>query len=557
MQQFFKSIAARVTGFILIATLTFCVVSLVRNWLARSDSSSQSAGSPLTTVEHPAIDRMEPIVRQHLQAARETCDALATAKLTSPRQRGVAWGELGKAYFTYALPGPAAACFQNAQSLDPDEFRWSYLLAHSLEQDGRIEDAIPAMGRALKAMGGDATATPPDQLAGLCFLGDMAMRVSRPVEARRTLEAALLVNPECPFALVMLGQLASESGDSVAAMAHFQRDLQLVPNRAEIRALMAAEYRRQGDLTKAAEYAPSAGAELRTGPLAYADPLVRSVEELNRSAKRQILLGLRHLQAGRLQQAALLFARGVEIDPENAGAHGNLGLTLLALNRTEEAVRELKEARRLDSHSEELRAGLIRAGVQNPATRQTGIDDALAWRNEQPKNLPTFEVLANAYFQAELYQEALDIYGEAAGLAPDKPWPLMGQAQALAALNRHAEARDHIERALTTFPDDRDIRHTAARFLVTCPDEKQRDATRGLSLSQQLFTAAESAIRGETLALALAENGRFDEAVTRQRWAVTTCGDQAGPHIRDRLEQELKQLEAKQPCRERWPFSGP
>ena len=69
-----------------------------------------------------------------------------------------------------------------------------------------------------------------------------------------------------------------------------------------------------------------------------------------------------------------------------------------------------------------------------------------------------------------------------------------------------------------------------------------------------MFAACEAANFGETLALALAESGRFDEAVKRQRWAIEANADEVGPDVSQRLQRELKCLEAREPYREPWPF---
>jgi tetratricopeptide (TPR) repeat protein len=548
MKRLAKIIIARAPDFLLVAILLFCGVLLVRKWLPRSVVAK---GPDLTFVDHPATDGMEPIVRDQIHVARAKCDEL-TATNATRRERGRAWGELGKVYLTYSHSRPAAGCFQNAQALDPDEFRWSYLLAHALERDGTIDEAAGAMQRALKVLQTDAAATPQDQLAGVCFLGDMMVRLNRPIDARRTFEAALAAHPKCAFVLVNLGQLATEAGEPEAAVGYFQRALEVLPGRAEVRRLLAAAYRRQGDVAKAAEYATPGGA--MPAPVQYPDPLLAAVTELDRSAKRQNRLGVEHSSAGRNQQAALCFARALQADPENTAAHGNLGIALLKLGRIEEAVQHLEEARRRNPQSEEFRSGLILAHVRQPGAQQIAIDDALAWRKEQPRNLQALNILAQVYFEIQRYLETLNISGEAVRIDPAQPSPFLEQARALAALGRHAEARDRLEQAVKTFPDDETVRHTLARFLVACPDDKQRDAVRGLKLSQELFAGLGEVVIGETLALALAENGQFDEAVKRQRWAVQTCGDQAGPALRQRLERELKCLEARQPYREPWPF---
>ena len=124
----------------------------------------------------------------------------------------------------------------------------------------------------------------------------------------------------------------------------------------------------------------------------------------------------------------------------------------------------------------------------------------------------------------------------------------------LGALGRYHEARQTLEEALRIFPSDPDIRLNMARFLVTCPDTGVRDGRRGLELIRKLVDSQYSVVRGETLALALAANGRWDEAVKIQRQAIAGCGEEGDPKLRERLPQVLRCIEARKVWREQWPF---
>ena len=63
-----------------------------------------------------------------------------------------------------------------------------------------------------------------------------------------------------------------------------------------------------------------------------------------------------------------------------------------------------------------------------------------------------------------------------------------------------------------------------------------------------------SVVRAETLALALASNGRWDEATKIQRQAVADCGEDGDPKLRERLRHVLESIQAHKVWREQWPF---
>ncbi|MBS0263978.1 MAG: tetratricopeptide repeat protein, partial [Planctomycetes bacterium] len=481
-------------------------------------------------------------------------DAIVTNPQSSATERGTAWGALGKVHLAYGFLESAAGCFHNAVALDPTDFRWSFYLAHACQLDGKSATALPAIERALQQMQYDSSATPADELAGVLFLAEVQMQLNQPEEARDNLEAALQANPQCVFALVKLGQIASEAGESDLALDYYQRALALVPNRDEIRYRLATEYRRRGELELAAKFASSSNPT--QNPIRYANPLMAALESLNISAKHQNFLGMRHYAAGRFQPAADHYARGLKADPENIGVRGNLGLALLSLGKPAEALPHLMEARRRLPDSEEFRVGWIKALAVDPTTRNSAIAEAQTWHHDQPRNLMALELLADVLIQGEQFETSLTTCLQAAAVDPTQPWPRLKQARAQAALKRYREARETLEQATRSFPNDDNVRHSLARLLVTCPDGAVRDGPRGYQLLTDLFKANPTVTRGESLAFALAETGKFDEALKRQRWALQTCGDVFGPEIRERLEAGLRYLEAQHPCREAWPFGG-
>ena len=69
--------------------------------------------------------------------------------------------------------------------------------------------------------------------------------------------------------------------------------------------------------------------------------------------------------------AAGLYRRLLEVAPERARTHANLGVTLYHLGRVEEAVRRFEQALSLDPALETARVALERirrAAVASPAT---------------------------------------------------------------------------------------------------------------------------------------------------------------------------------------------
>ena len=86
----------------------------------------------------------------------------------------------------------------------------------------------------------------------------------------------------------------------------------------------------------------------------------------------------------------------------------------------------------------------------------------------------------------------------------------------LLVLERWEEARQRLGEALQILPESASVAHLLARLLASAPVERVRDGERALELVRALpafSDAGEKIQRADTLAMAYAELGRFDEAV--------------------------------------------
>ncbi|HEX2164039.1 MAG TPA: hypothetical protein VHM02_08830, partial [Thermoanaerobaculia bacterium] len=120
----------------------------------------------------------------------------------------------------------------------------------------------------------------------------------------------------------------------------------------------------------------------------------------------------------------------------------------------------------------------------------------------------------------------------------------------LLALGRHAEAVAALEAAHAADPADGQVAHALARLLAGAPDPALRSGERAVDLAQRVFTALPTVAHAETLAMALAESDRCDEAAAVQEQAVegaTTGG--AAPAETARLGRILDHYRNARPCR--------
>jgi tetratricopeptide (TPR) repeat protein len=143
-------------------------------------------------------------------------------------------------------------------------------------------------------------------------------------------------------------------------------------------------------------------------------------------------------------------------------------------------------------------------------------------------------------------------YGDAARLRPEDAELWLRQARALLRADRDQEARHALEAGRERASDPGELTHLLARVLATSEDDAVRDGARSLELAGAAFELARDVDRAETVAMSLAELGRFSEAAAWQRRIVEqleAAGTTAPPApLLDRLEA----YEAGRPCRAPW-----
>jgi hypothetical protein len=127
----------------------------------------------------------------------------------------------------------------------------------------------------------------------------------------------------------------------------------------------------------------------------------------------------------------------------------------------------------------------------------------------------------------------------------------------LVRLGRYREARTRLEADVRTYPEQPGFAHALARLLAAAPDDAVRDGRRALTIVEALMTEGRSPATGETMAMALAETGRFDDAVRWQRDVLAAAQKAARTEMIPRLSANLRLYQNRQPCREPWAADDP
>jgi len=122
------------------------------------------------------------------------------------------------------------------------------------------------------------------------------------------------------------------------------------------------------------------------------------------------------------------------------------------------------------------------------------------------------------------------------------------EATTLMRLERYADAKRVLERAVLQIPEERRLTHALARLLAASPDRSLRDGPRSFSLASELFSSERVPPHAETLAMALAEVGRFDDARDLQRRILSEFERSASREVLDRLRGNLDRYTGGTTC---------
>lgn len=326
--------------------------------------------------------------------------------------------------------------------------------------------------------------------------------------------------------------LSYSRGDLGRSMVELEKALSLAPQMTDAAILRGHISERRGDLEEAAslytqildrqpENIDALRARARTR--FELDDLRGAISDLESLCEREpakgehwIQLAIAHARLDELDLARENYQRALEIvlDPaEAAQVHYHLGIIAGRDGSIDTAIVEFRAAVELD-----------------PDFVQARLD------------------LAAAFGSQSLYNEAAAAYREVLARDPTNLYGWMGAATAMNLAGDSKGAVALLEEGWDQNPGSVELLHALARILASAADPELRDGERAVDLASRTFRAGTTVERLETLAMALAEAGRFSEAVTKQKEAIAMAGWRGRTDIVPTLEANLARYEAGQSC---------
>lgn len=464
--------------------------------------------------------------------------------------------------------------FERALALQPEASSVHYLLAQAYRGLG---DTATAERQLALMKPGDVTFPDPyvdavkSLVAGVGGFAERAITAlgeGRPLDAAAEYRRALEEDPENLTAMRGLGLALRTAGDFDGAVAAYRNMVERYPKHPLARLELATVLMEQGSLDEAI-------AEFR-----------RALEIDPEFKQAHFNLGAALARAGRFEEAAQSFEKVLAIDGHDANARYQLAVVMDELGRREEAIALLRQAaaedpenvkarQRLGHHLAELgdldgavreyQAVLAIAGApaQEKALAHYQLGRIAKQRGEDRPALEHFETavelfpdlwvahvgLGNALRDLGRYGDAEKAYRRVVDADPKNVLARLGEAESLILDGHFGDARQRLEEGLAALPRSAELGHLLARLLATAPSAELRDGDRSFELANQIFQAYPSIEHAETVVMAMAEQGRFDEAVAFQEKLIARAEREGHTAELGRMRENLARYRRREPAR--------
>jgi tetratricopeptide (TPR) repeat protein len=455
------------------------------------------------------------------------------------------YGRMGMLLMAAEYRQAAAPFLMHAQALDHVEVRWPYYLAHLHRLNGETAKALPFFERAHEIQ--------PQEEAILIWLANAYLDLNRLDAAREAFSTARTQHPKSAAAFSGLGRTALTGRDYSHAVEYLEEALSIDPRATAVHYHLALAYRGLGRLDAASAHMRRRGDR----DVQLADPLLDELWAAVQSPFTYEHLGVEATNRGDYPAAIAQFRRGLQLAPDDTSLRHRLGITLTLTGDNRAAAEEFYEVLRREPGHASTNYAL---GVLHAANRRyaEAIEHFTAVLQSNPSYAEARLQLADALRRSGRPQESLIQFDEAGEADPRLADVPLGYAMALVALRRFGEARDRLLAASARFPECPAIAHALVRLLAAAPDDRVRDGSRAVTLAQALLDQEPpSPDLGEVAAMAMAEAGRFDEAVLWQQRGIGLAGQTQRVEAAKRMTATLELFVRGKPSRSPWRDGDP
>ena len=505
-----------------------------------SDSPSEEPSAPRTwTVSLPALDGFGADTIALIEAAYARAQALAATGSgggqSDAGELAEAQGELGLLLLAHDLRAASEPALLNAINLAPREFRWRYYLGYLYFLVGRPEEARQAFEGALEIE--------RDDVPALLRLAEALLALGREEDARSPLERALALDPDNALAYFTLGTIANSPDEAIF---FFEAALDLQPRASVIHNALGLAYRDAGDFEASRLHLGQRGAQL----VLRNDPLILELADRRSGSQARLAVAGQLIGQGLFSDAIAVLEALIEEEPENAGAHFNLGVAYAEVGELDLAVRALGETVRLDPRNARAsyNLGQIHAALGDYEQALASYEAAVA---VDPGYTQAHVGLADSLWRLLRCEDLLSHFRLVLEGSPELVAERIHAAICASEMGDFNAARVWLDEGLAALPDQPQLSEALVRVLAASDDVAVRDGARAVLVAEDLVARLPQPSSLESLAMAYAELGRYDDAVATQREALAVLDPAADS---SEFAAKLALFESGEPCRR--PFSA-
>lgn len=471
--------------------------------MAVSAPTHAADGEDLPAVE---LDSLTPDGRQLVTEALQRFEQRRTELAGVPL--GQAYGRVGLVLQAWQLGDAARVAYLNAARLDPEDPHWPYYLGVHYESAGEYPQALKYY-RAAMSLDGQY---PNTRLR----IAEVALRADQLDEAEQQFQQVLQQHPELSApALAGLGLVAYKRNSFTSAIDRYQRALALSPESTGLHLLLAQAYDAAGHADKAAEHGAKSGQRMAV----VSDTRVEMMKARRYASSYYVQQGVQAVQQGQMGRALQTFMLAMSINPEDVDAVVRMALALGFGDKREESVELIEQALAMDPEH-----GLANSLKGAMLAEQGQFDKAHGYYfravSAEPGNIEFRQQFANGLMRLGDYDAAVRQYAEAISMQPRHLPVRYSHSVALVQAGRCAEALDAIASAVEINPRVALMLNARARIFATCPAAGEEQRLQALDDAMLLYQERPDATHSETLAMAMAANGRFEEAMEYQGQAI-------------------------------------
>ena len=410
------------------------------------------------------------------EIASEGLDPELAEAITKARQKIHAdpysaqyWGDLGKLLRAGQFVPEAAACFAEAERLEPSNLRWPYLQGEAL----RLLDnsaALAPLERAATLAGSGDTVAPSLRLA------EVLLALGRNEGAEKQLRRALEIEPDDPTVHYDLGVVALARNDLDDSLAHLKHGEHSPFTQRRACILLAGVYRRMGRNEEADRYSRKTDKLPQDGN--WIDPFLAESLTVGRPARLQEInqLELRgNYRAAVEQLTTLTQERPDYLVYVALGRNlGKLGDFVGAEHALRSAIEMAPE--KFKAYQDLSQLLWVRADQDERTNRDRArgeFEEAAATARQaiarQPHSAMAHVILGMSLRRLGKRPQALDTFRTAVECNPNLAEAHLFLGETLAEGGQTTEARVSLRRAVELAPDDPHPRAALAKLNAASP----------------------------------------------------------------------------------------